>query len=115
QPGENNTEMHAILSEFGLPYSFPEELEKEADKISKVLDKKEIARRRDFREITTFTIDPVDAKDFDDALSLKKLENGNWEVGVHIADVSYYVTPGSTIDEEAYKRATSVYLVDRVV
>jgi ribonuclease R len=115
QPGENNTEMHAILSEFGLPYSFPEELEKEADKISKVLDKKEISRRRDFRDIITFTIDPVDAKDFDDALSLKKLENGNWEVGVHIADVSYYVSPGSAIDEEAYKRATSVYLVDRVV
>lgn len=113
--GENNTEMHAILAEYGLPYHFPQEVEKAADLIPIKITQQEIAKRRDFREITTFTIDPVDAKDFDDALSIQKLKNGNWEIGVHIADVSHYVKPGSIIDKEGYARATSVYLVDRVV
>lgn len=113
--GENNTEMHAILAEFGLPYSFPKDVEKVADRIPTNITGKEIASRRDFREITTFTIDPFDAKDFDDALSIQKLPNGNWEIGVHIADVSHYVKEGSIIDNEAVDRATSVYLVDRVV
>jgi ribonuclease R len=113
--GENNTEMHAILAEFGLPYEFPKDVERAADLIPIVITKEEIAKRRDFRDITTFTIDPVDAKDFDDALSIQKLENGNWEIGVHIADVSHYVKPDSMIDKEAIARATSVYLVDRVV
>lgn len=113
--GNNNTEMHAILAEFDLPLRFPENVLKAAEKIPDQVPEEEILRRRDMRGITTFTIDPHDAKDFDDALSVRKLENGYWEVGVHIADVSYYVTPGSILDEEAYERATSVYLVDRVV
>lgn len=115
EPGENNTEMHAILTEFGLPYRMSEQVEKAAAEIPVKIDKKEIAARRDFRDILTFTIDPADAKDFDDALSLRRLENGNWEVGVHIADVTHYVTPGSVIDDEAIQRGTSVYLVDRTV
>ncbi len=113
--GENNTEMHAILAEYGLPYQFPKDVEKAADLIPIKITDQEIAKRKDFREITTFTIDPVDAKDFDDALSIQKLENGNWEIGVHIADVSHYVKPESIIDKEGFSRATSVYLVDRVV
>ena len=113
--GENNTEMHAILAEYGLPYEFPKDVERAADLIPIVITKEELGKRRDFRKITTFTIDPVDAKDFDDALSIQKLENGNWEIGVHIADVSHYVKPESMIDKEAVDRATSVYLVDRVV
>ncbi len=113
--GENNTEMHAILAEYGLPYEFPADVERAADLIPIKITEEEIAKRRDFREITTFTIDPVDAKDFDDALSIQRLSNGNWEIGVHIADVSHYVKPGSIIDKEATARATSVYLVDRVV
>lgn len=113
--GENDTEIHAILAEFGLPYSYPEAVEKAADKITDKIEDEEIAKREDFRKITTFTIDPKDAKDFDDALSIRRMENGNWEIGVHIADVTHYVTPGSIIDKEAEKRATSVYLVDRVV
>jgi len=114
-PGENNTEMHAILAEFGLPYKFDPSVEKEAEKISEKIDASEIKVRRDFRGITTFTIDPTDAKDFDDALSIQKLENGNWEIGIHIADVTHYVKPGSLVDQEALERATSVYLVDRTV
>lgn len=114
-PGENNTEMHAILAEFGLPYRYPQKVEEAADKISDELPADEIARREDFRGVTTFTIDPKDAKDFDDALSIRRLDNGNTEVGVHIADVSYYVKPDSIIDKEAYQRATSVYLVDRTI
>lgn len=114
-PGNNNAEMHAILAEFGLPYEFPAEVEKEAEQISFDLNASEIARRRDFRQITTFTIDPADAKDFDDALSIRKMENGHWEVGVHIADVSHYMGEKSMLQKEALKRATSVYLVDRVV
>ena len=113
--GNNNTEMHAILAEFDLPLRFPENVLKAAEKIPDQIPEEEIERRRDMRGVTTFTIDPLDAKDFDDALSVRKLENGFWEVGVHIADVSYYVHPGSVLDEEAYDRATSVYLVDRVV
>ncbi len=114
-PGEHETEIHSILAEYGLPYSFPEEVEKEADEIDRQIHDSEVAKRRDMRKICTFTIDPKDAKDFDDALSIQKLDNGNWEIGVHIADVSHYVTPGTLLDEEAYDRATSVYLVDRVV
>lgn len=113
--GENNTEMHAILAEFGLPIHFPEDVEREAEAIPTTIQESELSRRRDMRNITTFTIDPVDAKDFDDALSVEVLENGNYEIGVHIADVTHYVRPGSRLEEEAYKRATSVYLVDRVV
>lgn len=113
--GDNNVEMHAILAEFGLPYTYPENLEKLANKISGRITDRELNRRKDFREITTFTIDPRDAKDFDDALSLRRLDNGLWEVGVHIADVTHYIKEGSPIDEEAYKRATSVYLVDRTI
>lgn len=113
--GENNTEIHAILAEFGLPYRYPESVEKAANKIPDTITPEEIAAREDFRNVTTFTIDPKDAKDFDDALSIRQLPNGHWEVGVHIADVSYYVKPGSIIDKEAKSRATSVYLVDRVV
>ena len=113
--GENNTEIHAILAEFGLPYRYPEAVEKAANKIPDEITDEEIAAREDFRQVTTFTIDPKDAKDFDDALSIRRLSNGNWEVGVHIADVSYYVKPGSIIDKEAESRGTSVYLVDRVV
>ena len=114
-PGDHETEIHSILAEYGLPYNFPPEVEAEAQKIDRTLSEQEIARRWDMRDILTFTIDPKDAKDFDDALSLRKLENGNIEVGVHIADVSYYVQPGTLLDQEAYDRATSVYLVDRVV
>lgn len=113
--GENTAEMHAILAEFGLPYKYPENVEKAADKIDAGITKEEIMRREDFRKVVTFTIDPRDAKDFDDALSIRQLANGNWEVGVHIADVTHYVTPGSVIDREAQSRATSVYLVDRTI
>ena len=113
--GENNTEMHAILAEFGLPYSYPQTVEKAANKIDDTIYPDEIKRREDFRSITTYTIDPKDAKDFDDALSVRHLKNGLWEVGVHIADVTYYVKPDSIIDREAEKRATSIYLVDRVI
>ena len=113
--GENNAEMHAILAEFGLPYKYPEHVVKAAQKIEAGITEDEIARREDYRNVVTFTIDPADAKDFDDALSLKKLKNGNWEAGVHIADVSHYVQPDTSIDEEAYKRATSIYLVDRTI
>lgn len=113
--GENNAEMHAILAEFGLPYKYPEHLVKAAQKIDAGITDEEVAKREDYREVVTFTIDPADAKDFDDALSLKKLRNGNWEAGVHIADVSHYVQQGTAIDEEAFKRATSIYLVDRTI
>ncbi len=113
--GENNTEMHAILAEFGLPYSYPKNVEAAADKIPDEISAEEIARREDFRPVTTFTIDPKDAKDFDDALSIRSMGNGQWEVGVHIADVTYYVKEGTVIDKEAEKRATSVYLVDRTI
>jgi len=114
-PGENETEMHAILADFDLPYKFPENVEKDADKISDLITPDEIKKRKDFRKITTFTIDPIDAKDFDDAISIKHLKNEHWEIGVHIADVSFYVEPDSVLDQEAFKRGTSVYLVDRVV
>ena len=113
--GENTAEMHAILAEYGLPYTYPENVEKAADQIVPEITPEAIAEREDFRDVLTFTIDPKDAKDFDDALSIRKLDNGLWEVGVHIADVSHYVKEGSIIDKEAYKRATSVYLVDRTV
>ena len=113
--GANTTEMHAILAEFGLPYKYPEKVDEAANKIQLEIPQEEVARRQDFRQVPTFTIDPADAKDFDDALSIRKLENGYWEVGVHIADVTHYVRPNSIIEEEAYNRATSVYLVDRVV
>ena len=113
--GDNNAEMHAILAEYDLPYEFDKEVEEAAEKISEIIPKEEYKNRRDFRDVTTFTIDPADAKDFDDALSIKKLEDGNWEIGVHIADVTYYVTPGSIVDTEAIQRATSVYLVDRTI
>ena len=113
--GHNDTEMHAILEEFRLPYTFPKEVEKAADNILTDITKEEISRRRDFRNITTFTIDPADAKDFDDAISVQKLKNGLWEIGVHIADVAHYVKENTALDKEAYARATSVYLVDRVV
>ena len=113
--GNNDAEMHAILAEFGLPYSYPQEVEDAANEISDVITADEIARRRDMRDVVTFTIDPRDAKDFDDALSIRKLESGLWEVGVHIADVTHYVTPDSIIEKEAYKRATSIYLVDRTI
>jgi len=113
--GEHDTEIHAILAEYGLPYDFPIEVEVFAQKIDTSIQESEIANRRDMRDTLTFTIDPKDAKDFDDALSFKKLENGNYEIGIHIADVSYYLQEGTILDDEAYKRATSVYLVDRVV
>ena len=114
-PGENDTEMHAILAEYGLPYRFESAVANAADSISEEITAEDIKGRRDFRNILTFTIDPADAKDFDDALSFRKLENGNYEVGVHIADVTHYVRPGSIVDEEARSRGTSVYLVDRTV
>jgi len=114
-PGENNTEMHAILAEFNLPYRFEKEVEDAADAISEEITAADLKGRKDFRNVFTFTIDPADAKDFDDALSFRKLSNGNYEVGVHIADVSYYVKPGSAVDKEARERGTSVYLVDRTV
>ena len=113
--GTNDVEMHAILAEFGLPYQFPEAVEAEAQKIPDKIAKKEIAKRKDIRKVLTFTIDPVDAKDFDDALSIQYLDEGNLEVGVHIADVSHYVLPDTELEKEAYRRATSVYLVDRTV
>ncbi len=113
--GENDTEMNAILAEYGFPLNFPEEVEKEAEAISPEISPEEIAKRRDFRDTLTITIDPFDAKDFDDAISFKILENGNYEVGVHIADVSHYVVPDTALDKEAYDRGTSVYLVDRVI
>jgi ribonuclease R len=113
--GEHDTEIHAILAEYGLPYDFPIEVEVFAQKIDTTIKESEIKNRRDMRDTLTFTIDPKDAKDFDDALSFKKLDNGNYEIGVHIADVSYYLQEGTILDDEAYKRATSVYLVDRVV
>jgi ribonuclease R len=113
--GDNTTEMHAILAEFGLPYVYPSAVEKAADNIPAEISKEEIALREDFRKVTTFTIDPKDAKDFDDALSIQKLNDNLWEVGVHIADVSHYVKEDSIIDKEAQKRATSVYLVDRTI
>lgn len=115
KPGDNDTEMHAILAEFGLPYRFEPEVENAADSISEEITAKDLKGRKDFRDTLTFTIDPADAKDFDDALSFKVLDNGNYEVGVHIADVSYYVTPGTAVDKEAQARGTSVYLVDRTV
>jgi ribonuclease R len=115
EQGENNTEMNAILAQYGFPLSFPPAVENEANAIPEQVTEADLKDRRDFRETVTFTIDPADAKDFDDAISFKKLENGNYEIGVHIADVSYYVTPNSDLDKEAYSRATSVYLVDRVI
>ena len=114
-PGEHETEIHSILAEYGLPYNFPPEVEHDADQIDRSINAEEVAKRWDMRDILTFTIDPKDAKDFDDALSIQKLENGLWQIGVHIADVSHYVKPGTILDDEAYARATSVYLVDRVV
>ena len=115
KPGEHNTEIHAILAEYGLPAEFPIEVETFAQKIDTSIQESEIAKRRDMRQTLTFTIDPKDAKDFDDALSFKILENGNYEIGIHIADVSHYLQEGTILDDEAYNRATSVYLVDRVV
>ena len=113
--GQNNAEMHAILAEFGLPYKYPSAVEKAADKIPDTISPDDLKNREDFRGVTTFTIDPRDAKDFDDALSARRLDNGHWEVGVHIADVTHYVKPDSLIDREAQSRATSVYLVDRTI
>ena len=115
EQGENDTEMNAILAQYGFPLQFPPEVEKEANSIPETIAEEEIKGRKDFRTTTTFTIDPADAKDFDDAISFKKLDNGNFEIGVHIADVSHYVIPNSPLDKEAYARATSVYLVDRVI
>ncbi|MDO8896353.1 MAG: ribonuclease R [Bacteroidales bacterium] len=115
QPGDNNVEMQSILAEYNFPLEFPKEVEEEVNKIDHGITKAEIAKRRDFREITTITVDPDDAKDFDDALSLLKLENGNWEVGVHIADVAHYVVEGTPTDLEAQNRGTSIYLVDRTI
>lgn len=114
-PGEHDTEIHSILAEYGLPYSFPPEVEADANALDTRIDEKEVARRRDFRKTLTFTIDPKDAKDFDDALSFHKRQDGTFEIGIHIADVAHYVQPGTLLEEEAYNRATSVYLVDRVV
>ncbi|MFC5411323.1 ribonuclease R [Larkinella bovis] len=115
QAGEHNTEMHAILAEFGLPIHFPAAVEQESERISEQIPDEEIQKRRDLRGVTTFTIDPEDAKDFDDALSVQILENGHYEIGVHIADVTHYIQPGTALEDEAFKRGTSVYLVDRVV
>jgi ribonuclease R/exosome complex exonuclease DIS3/RRP44 len=115
KPGDHNTEIHSILLEYGLPYKFETEVEKDAGSLSLEITKEEISKRRDMRKDLTFTIDPKDAKDFDDALSFTKLKNGNYEIGIHIADVSHYVQPNTILDNEAYNRATSVYLVDRVV
>lgn len=113
--GENNAEMNAILADYGFPLAFPDEVEKQAEAIEEIISSEEIAKRRDFRNILTFTIDPIDAKDFDDAISFRKLDNGNVEIGVHIADVSHYVKQGTALDKEAFERGTSVYLVDRVI
>ena len=115
KPGNTTTEMHAILAQYGLPYNYPEKVEKAADLISAEISEKEIAKREDFRDVFTITIDPKDAKDFDDALSLRKLSATTWEVGVHIADVTHYVKQGDIIDKEAESRATSIYLVDRTI
>lgn len=115
KPGEHNTEIHAILAEYGLPYEFPQEVEDYANNLDTSINEKEIAKRRDMRKALTFTIDPKDAKDFDDALSFEVLDNGLYEIGIHIADVSHYVQENTILDDEAYERATSVYLVDRVV
>lgn len=115
QSGDNTTEMHSILAEYGLPYAYPKSVEDEAEKIDPGITAEEIGLREDLREVTAFTIDPRDAKDFDDAISIRKTDDGLWEVGVHIADVSHYVKEGSVIDKEAVKRATSVYLVDRTI
>lgn len=115
EPGEHDTEIHAILAQYGLPYEFPTAVEEFTAQLDKSISKKEIEKRRDMRDSLTYTIDPADAKDFDDALSFKKLENGHYEIGIHIADVSHYVKEGTPLDDEAYERATSVYLVDRVV
>ncbi len=113
--GENEAEIHSIMAEFDLPFRFPEEVERESETIDEGITKQEIKQRRDFRDVTTFTIDPEDAKDFDDALSFKKLDNGHYEIGVHIADVTHYVKPNSLLEKEAFDRATSVYLVDRTI
>ena len=110
KPGDHNTEIHSILAEYGLPYEFPYEVEQYAQTLDTSIKAEEIAKRRDMRDILTFTIDPKDAKDFDDALSFQILENGNYEIGVHIADVSHYLQPDTILEEEAYNRATSVYL-----
>ncbi len=115
KPGEHNTEIHSILADYGLPYEFPQEVEEYANNIDTSINEEEIAKRRDMRKDLTFTIDPKDAKDFDDALSFKVLDNGLYEIGIHIADVSHYLKEGTVLDDEAYERATSVYLVDRVV
>ena len=115
EPGDNDTEMHAILAEYALPYRFESEVANAADQISEEITAEDLKGRRDFRKTLTFTIDPADAKDFDDAISFRKLENGNYEIGVHIADVTHYVRPGSVVDKEAEARGTSVYLVDRTV
>ena len=115
QAGENNAEIHSIMAEFDLPFNFPEKVLSESKRISEDITTEEISKRRDFRDITTFTIDPEDAKDFDDAISFRRLENGNYEIGVHIADVTHYVKPNSILDQEAFDRATSVYLVDRTI
>ncbi|WP_298546923.1 ribonuclease R [uncultured Aquimarina sp.] len=115
KPGDHNTEIHSILAQYGLPYEFPPEVEAYANELDTSIQESEIKKRRDMRKTLTFTIDPKDAKDFDDALSFEVLENGNYEIGIHIADVSHYVKTGTILDEEAYERATSVYLVDRVV
>ncbi|NQZ76636.1 MAG: ribonuclease R [Ekhidna sp.] len=115
QAGENEAEIHSIMAEFGLPFRFPKKIEKAAEQISDEINKEEIGKRRDFRDITTFTIDPHDAKDFDDALSIKEISDNKYEVGIHIADVSHYVEEGSELDKEAIERATSVYLVDRTI
>lgn len=113
--GDNDTEMHAILAEYDLPYRFPEEVEAAAERIPDVITEQDYRERRDFRSVPTFTIDPADAKDFDDALSIRRVRDGVWEVGVHIADVTHYVHPGDIVDTEAEQRATSVYLVDRTI
>lgn len=115
EPGEHDTEIHAILAQYGLPYEFPAEVEEYTEKLDKTISQKEVEKRRDMRDTLTYTIDPADAKDFDDALSFKILKNGNYEIGIHIADVSHFVKEGTPLDDEAYERATSVYLVDRVV
>lgn len=115
KPGQNDTEMHAILAQYDLPYKYPEEVEKYAAQISEKIEAKEIAKREDFRDVFTITIDPKDAKDFDDALSIREISPSMWEVGVHIADVTHYVKPGDLVDREAENRATSIYLVDRTL
>ena len=113
--GDNDVEMNTILAQYGLPYKYPKAVEQAAERISADITPEEISKREDFRDVFTCTIDPKDAKDFDDALSIVQLPNGNWQVGVHIADVSHYVKEGSIIDKEAQKRATSIYLVDRTI